>query len=104
VRFTLRGTDPDAAEARVWSGPCVTPNPGGSCPTTPTARACDPHGPWTPPARRAMNREEVWVVTFPNPGTYHVTFTLQTQSDPCLKVDPYGSSASTALDIVVQPA
>jgi hypothetical protein len=104
VAFVLRATDPDAPEVRVWSGPCVDPNPGATCDTTGTATACDPHGPWTPPPERPLDRTERYTIVFPDPGVYRVTFTAQSQSHSCPKLDPYGSTDSVTLEVVVQPA
>ena len=78
--------------------------PGGSCQTEGAAAACDPYGPWTPPARRPLDRVETWTLTFPDPGTYHVTFLLESRSHQCRKLDPYGSPAKTEADLVVAPA
>lgn len=104
VAFVLRAADPDAPEVRVWSGPCVDPNPGGTCDTTGTATACDPHGPWTPPPERPLDRTERYTIVFPDPGTYRVTFTARSQSHSCPKLDAYGSTDSVTLEVVVQPA
>jgi hypothetical protein len=105
VRFTLRGTDPDAPDLRWWTGLCVSGQPQQSdCSSTPSFASCDPHGPWTPPAQRAFAKVEPWNVTFSEPGTYQVSFSFQTQSHVCQKLDAYGSRGTRQIDVVVQPA
>jgi hypothetical protein len=102
VQFVARIRDPDASKTRTWNGPC-TDEKSIPCVSSTHTERCDLFGPWTAPTPEPMDRLEPWTWVFPEPGTFRVWLGGGTEAFGCPSLDPYGSSATGAVEVVVAP-
>jgi len=104
VTFHFTANDPDDDTIAVCNfsygdGQAVVCDPyelmvRGACP--------DPHGPWTPPARKPGTYDYAgYPHTYQQPGTYDASFDLH--SGHYCNTDPYASSTTLHVRVIVSP-
>lgn len=104
VTFRLTASDPDAAPLSVCRADFGQGEQGFVCDPRPKM---DPnfckaqYGPWTPPAKQPGNLDTVEQHTYAQPGTYNVTFTINSAQEQCN--NPYASTTDLQATVVVTP-